>query len=330
MRIRIVTPAPPRSRAGNRMTALRWRRLLRELGHEVEIVEPDGTVDADLLIAIHARSSHPSVRRYRERSPDGPLVVGLAGTDIYTDLAAAGPHTPDASVSEARRELVLDSLSRADHLVALQPLARAVIPAEFRDKVTVILQSARPLGHPPPRSRRIIDVVVVGHLRPVKDPFLPAEALRSIPVRSRIRIVHLGAALDEEMLSRARAHVREDHRYRWLGEIAHGRVRQWIARSHALLHPSRAEGGANTVGEALVLGTPVLASAIPGNLGILGDDHPGVFPVGDAEALAALLRRFEAEPEFRERLEARTATLAERHTPEAEREAWRELIARCS
>ena len=40
MQIRLVTPAPGRSRGGNRVTALRWTRILRGLGHAV-------TVDTD-------------------------------------------------------------------------------------------------------------------------------------------------------------------------------------------------------------------------------------------------------------------------------------------
>ena len=107
-------------------------------------------------------------------------------------------------------------------------------------------------------------------------------------------------------------------------------MRQAIARAHALVHPSIAEGGANTVSESLVLGTPVLASAIPGNLGLLGVDYPGVFPVGDAAGLAELIGRFEAEATFRAVLRERCEALAERHTPARERVAWSALIAECA
>jgi len=39
--------------------------------------------------------------------------------------------------------------------------------------------------------------------------------------------------------------------------------------------------------EALASGTPVLASRIDGNLGLLGDDYAGVFEPGEATGLAA-------------------------------------------
>jgi glycosyltransferase involved in cell wall biosynthesis len=48
--------------------------------------------------------------------------------------------------------------------------------------------------------------------------------------------------------------------------------------------------------EALRSGTPVVASRIPGNTGLLGIDHPALFEVGDAAALAALLQQARDDP----------------------------------
>ena len=41
--------------------------------------------------------------------------------------------------------------------------------------------------------------------------------------------------------------------------------------------------------EAVRCGTPVLASRVPGNVGMLGAHYEGYFPHGDAAVLAALL-----------------------------------------
>jgi len=78
-------------------------------------------------------------------------------------------------------------------------------------------------------------------------------------------------------------------RYRWLGALPHGATRRRIQAAHVLVHPSRLEGGAHVVIEALRSGTPVLASRIDGNLGLLGADYAGVFEAGDAQGLAHLL-----------------------------------------
>jgi glycosyltransferase involved in cell wall biosynthesis len=56
------------------------------------------------------------------------------------------------------------------------------------------------------------------------------------------------------------------------------------------------EGGAHVVIEAIRSGTPVLASRIDGNLGLLGDDYPGCSTWGDDAALAALLEQARDDP----------------------------------
>jgi glycosyltransferase involved in cell wall biosynthesis len=78
----------------------------------------------------------------------------------------------------------------------------------------------------------------------------------------------------------------------------HHRALRWLASSHLLVVSSVMEGGANVVSEAIAAGTPVIASFIPGNVGLLGDDWPALFPVGDAQALAGLLRRLTTDPAF--------------------------------
>ena len=90
--------------------------------------------------------------------------------------------------------------------------------------------------------------------------------------------------------------------------------------------PSRSEGGANVITEAFALGTPVLASAIPGNTGLLGEGHPGLFQPGDAEGLARLMLRVEGEPPFAEELTRRSKERAALAAPEREAAAWLDLL----
>ena len=71
----------------------------------------------------------------------------------------------------------------------------------------------------------------------------------------------------------------------------HETTRRRIQRAHVLVHTSRMEGGAHAILEAVCSGTPVLASRIDGNVGMLGADYAGYFPWGDAAALAGLLQR---------------------------------------
>jgi glycosyltransferase involved in cell wall biosynthesis len=81
------------------------------------------------------------------------------------------------------------------------------------------------------------------------------------------------------------------------------------------------EGGANVIAEAARIGTPVLASDVPGNIGMLGRGYPGYFPLGDERALARLMARAGREPEFYRRLRRALAARRALFAPAAERAA---------
>ena len=312
MKIFLACPAPPRSRKGNRVTAVRWARLLRDLGCRVVIGQQFAGRRWDVLIALHARRSHDAVRRYRQLHPAGPLVVTLTGTDLYRDIRTS---------KRAQR-----SLEMADRLIVLQPRGLDELPARLRAKGRVVIQSAEPTRPRPPRSGRTFDVCVLGHLRHEKDPFRAALALRRLPADSRLRLTHAGRALSEGMERRAKALMLREPRYRWLGEVSAGRARRLLARSRLLVLSSRLEGGANVISEALADGVPVLASRIPGSVGLLGAGYPGYFPVGDTQALARLLARAEADADFLAGLAKWCGALAPRVRPERERAALASIL----
>lgn len=312
MRLLIVTPAPKGSRKGNRITADRWARMLRQLGHRVSVADAFHDQACDVLIGLHARKSSVSIRRYRAARPQGRLVVVLTGTDLYHDLPQ----------NLAARK----SIELADRLVVLQPQALRAFPRELRSKARVIVQSADGIArHSVPRGD-VFEVCVVGHLRPVKDPFRAALAVRRLPAESRIVISHLGAALTPGIAIRARAEMQRNPRYRWLGDLPHVQALRVLARSQVLVNSSKMEGGANAICEALACGVPVLSSRIDGSIGLLGKDYPGYFETGNTRQLTDLLHRFEADAAFRSRLKSDCQELAPLVEPQREFAAWRQLL----
>ena len=313
LRIRLVCPAPAGSRSGNRVTAVRWARILRSLGHRVDVAQTASGV-ADILVALHARRSADAVQEFRARYPCRPLIVALTGTDLYHDLG--------------RSRRVTRSLTLADRLIVLQPAARTALPAAARSKARVIYQSATPPKRRRRPLRQTFDVCILSHLRPVKDPLRAALAARCLPPHSRIRVLHAGRALTPAMAARARAEAARNPRYRWLGERSHAEALALLARSRLLVLPSQLEGGANVVGEAAVCGVPVLASRVDGSVGLLGSTYQGYFPYGDTRALAALLYRAAADPRFLFRLTRRIKALAPHFRPARERAAWKRLPQR--
>jgi glycosyltransferase involved in cell wall biosynthesis len=161
----------------------------------------------------------------------------------------------------------------------------------------------------------------------VKDPLRAAMASGRLPASSRIRVVHLGAALDPRLARRARVETARNPRYRWLGAKPRHAALRLLARCRLLVLTSRLEGGANAVSEAIVCGVPVISSRIAGSVGLLGESYPGYFPPGDTRALARLLARFESDKRFRAVLTARCRRLRPVFAPARERAAWRTLLA---
>jgi len=316
----IVTPALADANNGNWQTARRWARMLK--GHyAVQLARawpdtPSPTDGPALLLALHARRSADSIAAWAKAHPDRPLVVALTGTDLYRDIAT------DAS---AQRSLAL-----AHRLIVLQEQGPLALPVVLRDKCRVVQQSST-RRQTLSKTRGHLRIVVVGHLRDEKWPQTIFEAARLIAPGEGIRIDHIGRELDPALADAARATQAACPHYRWWGGLPHGITRSRIQRAHVLVHPSRMEGGAHVIMEAVLSGTPVLASHIDGNVGMLGTGYQGYFPPGDAHALAALLRQCRASQTRPDggalaALQAQCALRAPVFEPKAERTALLSVV----
>ena len=172
-------------------------------------------------------------------------------------------------------------------------------------------------------------MLLLAHVRAVKDPLVVARAAGRLDPSGRLRVIHFGGVADRTLAERLSAVAARTPRYEWRGEVPRWRALRALARSDALVVPSRLEGGANVVTEALACGVPVLASRIPGSVGLLGADHPGYFAVGDHGALAELLSRLETDGGFLDELRGRSAALRQLADPARESAAWAALLSEC-
>ena len=312
MNIQLVTPAPLRINNGNRITALRWAALLKKLGHRVRITQNYDGRSCDALIALHARRSADSIRRFHKTRPEAPLIVVLTGTDLYRDIR--------------RDRKAKQSLELASRLVVLQRMALQELPKSLHAKTKVIYQSAEPLKAKPPSARKFA-VSLIAHLREEKDPLRAPLAARRLPQSSRIELTHIGLALDDGLAKRARAEAARNSRYRWLGQLSHRRTRRILAQSHLACITSKMEGSSNVLSEALASGVPVIATKIAGLIGTLGEDFPGYFPVGDTTKLRDLLVKSENDRTFYRRLKQHCARAATSVQPKREIDSWRRLLS---
>jgi putative glycosyltransferase (TIGR04348 family) len=318
LRIEMLCPAPPGSRNGNRITALRWSRFLRSLGHRVKIRSDLDARDigtrADVLVLLHAVKCANAAQQYRANHPSKPLIVALTGTDLYRDLE--------------RQPRAHCSLEFADRIILLQRAGLANLAPHIRRKSHVIHQSSVPSAADQYSFERHFHVCVVGHMRAVKDPMRCALAIRRLPSSSRIKLTQIGRAMSDRYAGLALREQQKNSRYRWLGETTHARSRKRIAQSHLLVLTSRMEGGANVISEACAAGIPILASRIEGSVGLLGGRHPGMFEVGDTVELRSLLLKAENDDVFYENLRRASLRAAPQFEPRLERAAWRALLAK--
>ena len=304
----IISPASASANTGNWHTARRWAQCLAPCARVRIEREWNGAAD-DLMIALHARRSAPSIVSFAAHYPQRPVALVLTGTDLYRDIRAD---------EQAQRSLML-----ARRLILLQPEGLYELSPGQAAKAMVIYQSARPLV-PGRRSRRYFDLALVGHQRPEKDPITAVRALLRLPTGLPVRLFHIGGVLDAELAGKVAALGALDNRYHWLGALPQAATRQRIKRCHLLLLPSLMEGGANVLIEAVTSGVPVLGSDIPGNRGMLGADYPGWFPLGDAARLAELIQTAMTDPAYYALLARRCAERVSFFSPA------RECAAVCS
>ena len=315
LHIVIVSPALADANNGNWQTARRWQRLLQP--QQVRIVRqwPDAQADGDgVMLALHARRSADSIQAWHARHGQRGLGLVLTGTDLYRDIA----HDP-----QAQRSLTL-----AHSLVVLQGLGVQSLPSEHQAKARVIFQSTG-TRQTLAKTSRHLRVLMVGHLRDEKDPLTLMAAARLLPAGSGIRIDHIGAPLDAALGQAAQTTQAQCPHYRWLGAVPHAQTLRRIQRAHLLVHCSRMEGGAHVLMEAICSGTPVMASRIDGNVGLLGTDYAGYFETGDAHGLAEQLlacRNTTRGPALMAQLERQCALRAPLFDPQAERAALQRWV----
>ena len=299
----IISPALAAANNGNWQTAQRWQAML--YGHyRVEIMQSWNGEPFDAMLALHARRSADTIARWAAAHPDKPIVLALTGTDLYSDIAV----DPQAQ----------QSLQLAQRLIVLQELGPRSLPVEFRGKCSVVFQST-PRRPSVPKSTQELRALMVGHLRAEKSPQTYFAVARALAHRPDIVLDHIGGVLDPVLGEEARQLAVEVPNSRYLGELSHEQTLEHIAHAHVLVHPSQLEGGAHVVMEAVMCGTPVLASRIDGNVGMLGEGYDGYFAVEDARSLADMLCHCRNDAQFLDHLNKQCSLRAPLFEPSTEK-----------
>jgi glycosyltransferase involved in cell wall biosynthesis len=285
----------------------------------------------DLVHAHQARAN--AVLAYAARRLGGPpLVVKLAGLDL--------PRGRDLS-SALRRGL----LRRADAVVALTPAMRDalrtlgvpasrlhLIPngvdrARFAPADEAARHAARAaLGLPaaPPL------VVFVGRLETVKGADLLVAAWAQVAAPAAVLALVGAGPLAAELARACRGNEGPLARVRFAGAVAD--TAPWYRAADLAVVPSRSEGLANSLIEAMASGLALVATAVPGNAAVISDGLNGRLVPPEPRALARAIDELLAAPAERLRLGSAAArTAAERYdlrvTADSYETLYRTLIA---
>lgn len=144
---------------------------------------------------------------------------------------------------------------------------------------------------------------VVGHVGALDDSHkgqlqIISMARRLASAEPGIRFVMVGGGRDEAMLKQAAAGLEN---VRFTGHVDN--VGDFLAAFDVFIYPSRHEGLGSILLDALVLGLPVVATAVGGIPEVIEDGVNGILcRPDDVDALAAAVLEFHADADLRERV----------------------------
>lgn len=322
--VRVLTPFGAASGMGNWRTAQRYAQMLRSAGISASIFEPHQIDDAcmpaggrTVAIVLNAARSTASIDRFFHAQI--PIMTVLTGTDLYGQLAPSQKGSAGYAQAEA-------ALMKSKLILTLQPDAQKEVKArwpQLADQVYCLLQNAAPRPQHAPAvtaKSKTVRFLIAAHIRPEKDPitafmafqraFPDGWAQRDDGGRVPVRLIHVGGHKDR-VLADELIHISTQGAGILLeGPLTHAETLRLMCHVHALVQPSMSEGGALVVPEAIACRLPVIASNIPAHRGQLGADYPGLFAAGNVEALAAAMRAFVADQDYRQTLMRQTTALA--------------------
>ena len=324
----MVLPCAVDADRGNATTAARLAESLASCGYRVERVaapplegapEPQDWPSADILLALHAEACGPIVQAEAERR-DVPFAVLFTGTDLNGKPKAA---TRTAVAAATRRIAMAKASSRR---------ARDLFPEA--GEVDVIHQAALPLRYSPSARlpKAIADlgsirklILVPAGIRSIKDPLRAVQALTHLASeRPELFLAFAGPVLEpaygKELQEALEGRPWACH----LGAIPRQELLPLMRRADVVLSTSRSEGAApNSLLEALLAGTPVLASDIPAHRELLGGRHC----FRDDRQLRRRLKEILEEPVAAAReVRKLQETVRHRHGMATERLAWDRLL----
>jgi glycosyltransferase involved in cell wall biosynthesis len=260
-----------------------------------------------------------------------PLVLKLTADEAYERERRAGRFDGDLDAFQHHHGGLRVRLLRATRDAAVRRARRMFTPSEYlrrivvgwgiaTERVGVIPNPAPDIPALPPRDAVRQELGMKGPTLGFAGRLMAAKALgvalTAIAEVPEVSLVVVGDGPDREELERRAAELGLDGRVRFVGSRSRDDVLRTLYAADAALLSSRWENFPHLVVEALAVGTPVIATSVGGVPEVVHDGENGLLvPAGDADALAAAIRRIVDEPGLRDRLAAAAAPSVAGLTP---------------
>jgi glycosyltransferase involved in cell wall biosynthesis len=335
LRILLVRPSPLAAGTGNERSARRIAAGLRSRGHQVLLAQAgQGTrlahgaraFEPDVVHVYHAFRAATGIE-LRGARPKPRRVLTFAGSDL-----------PGLPLAQAERAAIEAEVGLADAAtVALEEQRRAVEREwpRLAGRVFVVPKGVEPPGGNFPLRARAgwygeerVALLAAG-LRPVKRALLALEWFAEVFRREpRARLVLLGPALEAEYARAVRGALAAAPHALWLGAVEPEAMGGALRAADLVLNVSEYEGQSNALLEAMALGRPVLAAAVPGNREWLRDGENALLFADRAGFVERALRALRGGPEIAALAARGREHVERRHSAAAELDALLAVYAR--
>jgi glycosyltransferase involved in cell wall biosynthesis len=282
--------------------------LLAELPEGVQLVVLGQHPFSIGLIAL-TRKILALIKYLRRNRPDSVLST-LTGTNLFTIVGCVLSQVPlrlvirEASPLVNLRNSILFLMmrllySKADFVVVPTDRMKRELFKNLRLSSEKIIQIGNPLDSekieresmeslPDDFDCSLPYILSVGRLAPPKDFFTLLKAFAKLESKREMRLVILGEGPDRYLLEElvCKLSITENVELRGFDANPY----RWMRRASVFVLSSRWEGCPNVVIEAQSLGIPIIISQYDVSAGELVGRKNQLFPVGDVEVLAQLLR----------------------------------------
>jgi teichuronic acid biosynthesis glycosyltransferase TuaC len=255
--------------------------------------------------------------------PDGFAAV-LLGRDLHLPVVCT-VHGSDVNVypywSRPIRAATNWALRRIDRLIAVsEDLKTSTIALAGERQVAVIHNGAdgenfRVENKATARSKLFLPqhkkvICFVGYLRSEKALNYLIEALAELPARDSILCVVGDGPLKTELMALA-IHLGIGDRCIFAGQRPHEEVPLWLSAADCLVLCSVSEGLPTILPEAMLCGTPIIATSVGGIPEIIHDCESGlIVPIKNSTAIAEAINRLFSDPELAARITERARAVA--------------------